>query len=596
MFSLDDQIRDYLNKGWKVIPLHYPLPSGKCSCGNENCPSIGKHPTITWKGIGDQPQDIEEVIKWWKDDPEYNIGILTGKQSGIVVIDVDGPEGIESLGKFDCPETPTVLTGKGKHLYYAYPGLPIKNAVRLLPGIDIRGDAGYVVAPPSGHMNGRQYKWYGNTQNIPLAPLPSWVNQLLNRESSKTEANRPDHPTVREGGRNNRLTSIAGTLRQKGAEFDEIRENLLQTNEKICDPPLPYCEIENIVKSICKYPSGRLGQDQKNRSITSLVKGFTPSKDSRLESICGLFLKGGVSLIAGYPGAGKTIFLLDLASRLSLGQETLDILDEPKKQSVLFVEGDIIREIMYDRARLLDLSANNSRLKLLALHDVITAGLELDLSSRHSSVQIMELVQHINPDLIILDSLASLHSGDENDNKAMRKVMMSLLDLANNTGAAIVAVHHLRKVKRSERGIPVSQDDIIGASMFSRLATAAYGIDIQIKVDGDEIRTLKSLKNSIGPPISFSFKFVPYLNEKGEDRMRVEYLPNTVLDNTKKERALRILRTNFEGKTFTRSSFSEIAEISDAYAKKILQFLREQNRLTMEGHGKDTRYTLRWGI
>ncbi len=117
----------------------------------------GKAP-LTANGFKDASIDPRKIMEWWTQWPDANIGIATGKISGLFVVDVDGdiPQGTLQL-----PDTPTVVTGKGKHYYYRYvEGLEISNSQKIngLP-VDIRGDGGYVVAPPSIHPNGGRYEF-----------------------------------------------------------------------------------------------------------------------------------------------------------------------------------------------------------------------------------------------------------------------------------------------------------------------------------------------------------------------------------------------------------------------------------------------------
>jgi hypothetical protein len=136
--------------------------------------------------VHDATADAVLIREWWRRWPTANIGIATGAPSGLVVVDVDLPKGgRESLRAMKdsgrrLPSTLTACTGGGGlHLFYAGPQLArVPNAVgRLpgggerLPGIDVRGDGGYVVAPPSVHASGTRYRWRGGT----LAPLPAWA-------------------------------------------------------------------------------------------------------------------------------------------------------------------------------------------------------------------------------------------------------------------------------------------------------------------------------------------------------------------------------------------------------------------------------------
>ena len=103
-----------------------------------------KKPLIAWDEYQTRLATVDEVEKWWDLYPEANIGIVTGKISGITVIDFD----LDSEDYKTFPETLTVRTGSGGyHLYYQY--YPIRNKTGILPHVDIRGDGGYVVAYPS---------------------------------------------------------------------------------------------------------------------------------------------------------------------------------------------------------------------------------------------------------------------------------------------------------------------------------------------------------------------------------------------------------------------------------------------------------------
>jgi putative DNA primase/helicase len=145
---------EYALLDWRVFPCHW-MKDGRCSCGKDQC-SAGKHP-LTPNGCKDATTDRGRIEVWWANFPDANIGIATGPSSGIWVLDVDGPDGIAALQALEkqhgpLPVTVTARTGSGgQHLYFAYPpGREIKNRTKIggLP-LDVRGDGGYVIAPPS---------------------------------------------------------------------------------------------------------------------------------------------------------------------------------------------------------------------------------------------------------------------------------------------------------------------------------------------------------------------------------------------------------------------------------------------------------------
>lgn len=124
------------------------------------------------QGFKDATTDAQQIRVWWQASPYANIGIATGA-SGLVVIDIDGPDGLEQFQRvaIERPLTLTAKTGRagGFHLYYrgAVPSSQVKGE-----HLDVRGTTGYIVAPPSVHESGNTYAWLGEA---PIAPVPAWV-------------------------------------------------------------------------------------------------------------------------------------------------------------------------------------------------------------------------------------------------------------------------------------------------------------------------------------------------------------------------------------------------------------------------------------
>ncbi|MBI4369725.1 MAG: bifunctional DNA primase/polymerase [Elusimicrobia bacterium] len=160
-----DEALGYARRGWSVLPLYEPGGDGFCSCGNPECSSPAKHPRTT-HGVLDATTNEARIRYWWEQWPNANIGVATGEKSGIMVLDIDSRHGgEESFAKLEAahgktPQTLECLTGGGgRHLYFIHPGAPVKNKIGFMPGLDIRGDGGYVVAPPSVHISGGLYQW-----------------------------------------------------------------------------------------------------------------------------------------------------------------------------------------------------------------------------------------------------------------------------------------------------------------------------------------------------------------------------------------------------------------------------------------------------
>ena len=256
---------------WPVIPLHSVM-RGECTCGDPHCSSPGKHPR-TRNGVRDASTDAQTIRNWWGRWPNANIGVATGKICGFFVLDIDGQEGEETLAAWQLeheplPDTPTNRTGSGgRHLLFAYPGFPIRNKVRIGPGVDVRGDRGYIVVPPSIHASGRCYEWEPTARpsRTSFTPAPDWLLAMLKRESQAaaptpvSEWRRLVSDGVTEGERNSTLARLAGLPLRRRVDPYVTLQLVLAFNEARCRPPLPEAEAAQVVDSIARAEVRRRG-------------------------------------------------------------------------------------------------------------------------------------------------------------------------------------------------------------------------------------------------------------------------------------------------------------------------------------------------
>ena len=227
---------EYLRRGWSVIPIR----------------PHDKRPAIRWLEFQQRLATEDEVKDWFQRWPDGNVGVVTGVVSGLVVLDIDPKHGGDSsFAKLiqehgPLPHTIEARTGGGgRHVYFAHPGGIVRNRVGLVPGIDLRGDGGCVVAPPSIHASGKAYSWLPGqgAQSAALAPMPSW---LMHEATGVHQP--PGHSLdywrilvkegVAEGERNNTIASLTGHLLWHGVDPDVAQELLLCWNRIRCQPPL----------------------------------------------------------------------------------------------------------------------------------------------------------------------------------------------------------------------------------------------------------------------------------------------------------------------------------------------------------------------
>lgn len=254
MADMETAALEYLARHWSVIPL---LPRGK-------------RPAIRWQTYQRARPTEQDVHAWFSRWPDANVGIVTGRVSGLVVFDVDPAHGGEqSLAELELrygalPHTIEAVTGGGgRHVYFLYPALPVANRAGFHAGLDFRGDGGYVVAPPSVHESGVYYAWRDgcDPRDAPLAAMPPWLVTDL-----RTERLRRPHTAqywrsllregVQEGERNTTVASLTGHLLWHGVDPEVAAELLLCWNAVRCNPPLSEEEVLRTVASIARLHEG----------------------------------------------------------------------------------------------------------------------------------------------------------------------------------------------------------------------------------------------------------------------------------------------------------------------------------------------------
>src|SRR5215218_2400826 len=234
MSSAKAAAADYDRGGWCPIPIK---KRSKQTTLGQLAPYLNRRATK------------EELAAWtWP-----GVGIVTGPVSGVLVLDVDGPEGEEELRKHGHPVTPMVRTASGGlHLYFRHPEQLVRTGIRVASGLDVKASGGYVVAPPSVGPNGRAYEWIISPEEAELTDPPEWLMSLLERKRPKGPAPKVGE-RIPSGQRNIALTRLAGTMRRPGMSETAILAALLEENERRCQPPLPRAEVEKIAASVARY-------------------------------------------------------------------------------------------------------------------------------------------------------------------------------------------------------------------------------------------------------------------------------------------------------------------------------------------------------
>jgi hypothetical protein len=432
------------------------------------CDPATKRPLIeTWKPYQSRFPTEEEVRDWWKHWPEAAPAVVTGELSGLVVVDIDSADAVELKEAekwFGETSWRARTPSGGMHLGYAHPGGQVSNACRISGfdfDIDIRGDGGYVLAPPSPG-----YFWECEdpfATRPPFRGIPRQVAPALESIPSVTQNDR-----IPRGERNPTLTSLGGTMRKRGMTSDAISAALLADNQKRCSPPLPKKEVLQIARSVAEYEP----VDLRPRLLTAeeFANDLAPE-----EIIKGLIYRASIHQLTAASKVGKSWMAYQLVLSVQAGEPFLGL--DVTRANVLLVSlemsAGMLRKRMEDIHRDIGLPMPD----IPSIFNLIAPTMDqipsLNLASESGRTYLKEAIAATGAELVVLDTLYKFLPGcDPNSNAEMGPVFAHLGDLAQSTGAAILMLDHVAK---GEHLGPVSHS-AVGAQIKGGAARVIIGL------------------------------------------------------------------------------------------------------------------------
>ena len=440
---------EYFEQGYSVIPLQ---PNSKL-------------PLISWMDYTNKRATKELITHWWLKNPNANIGIVTGKISNIVVIDVDVQKGGDAKSVYELAPTNFISqTGSGGyHLVYHYHDEIPKNKVGK-DGIDVRSNGGYIVAPPSIHSNGNKYEW---VQKIRKGQVTSALISSLN--SSVTANNDEGYDKwiadallgVNHGSRNDTCTRLAGYYAGKGIPKDVATILLSEWNNKNT-PPLDDGEIKTTIDSVYRtaYKNNPLKNSSTSKSSDFNVMTFDQYMrthgDNAVSWIIPDWLPNQtIAFAVSPPGTYKTWMLLDLAISVATGTDFLGQYPVESTGPVIMIQqedhhgglAERMGVIANSRYNVLKPNLDNNVFEI-NLPPKIPVYLHPDRKLRFNDVIIMdkleEVIKRIKPKLVIIDPLYSAAETDDYMAKSASE-MFRLKELRDKYGCAFLIAHHKKK-------------------------------------------------------------------------------------------------------------------------------------------------------
>jgi RecA-family ATPase len=526
-----------IERGWHVFPVH---PADKTP--------------LTENGLYDATLDDAQVREWWSMWPGAMVAVRTGPESGIWVLDLDTKNGVNGAtafaqladGKESIPETIKVRSPSGGvHLYFRWVDGIKNSASKLAPGIDTRGQNGYIIAA-GVCSDGRSYEPLADTWPQPPT-APQWLIDLVTSEpqplvteepqpKTKTEPHNPlgngsayaraalENECVAvagapEGKRNNTLNTASFNLHQlvAGGELSES-----EVHDRLADAAtaagLGRNEIEGTIESGRKAgsakPRSAPPQEQKTgqpKTEAPPLHFIIPSKvwpdkpvPPREWSTLNRFPLRQVALLSGEGAIGKSISLMQLCAAHAFAKDLLSAMPEQGPAIYLGAEDetDELHRRMADIAA--HYGAQMSELKDLHLLSLAGKDAILSYADRNNMVQVTplfarlkEAAYDIKPKLIGLDTASDLFSGNESDRSQVRQFIGHLRDLAIASNSTVLVCSH-----PSLTGINTGSG-LSGSTAWHNSVRARAYLHTATTDDGDtpdpELRQLDFMKNQYGP-------------------------------------------------------------------------------------------------
>lgn len=476
-----DYALKYAQKGLAVFPL---IPRDK--------------KPLTSNGFKDATTDPDKIREWWSIHPDANVAIATGQVSGgLVVIDMDvdedkGKDGYHTFmgwckeNFLMLPDSWLSITGRGGYHLCFRSHDPINSRVGWLDSVDVRGDGGYIVAPPSIHPNGRKYEWEQSPDDCELIDTTDTdVEFVLNSVlvSGKTNSEPLKVPDeIPEGHRDEFMFKLACKYQSMGMSDKAMLSALLAENEERCKPPLTEKEIRRKVKQAQKYEKGEVVSVTDNSEV--VAKRKTYGKTRKIEEeitehdlemptleefeerkkkwlVPDYIPQGCVTLLCSDGGIGKTTIWCDTLAAFTTGRATIfdKALEIPfyegEKRSVMyFSKEDPTEEIL--KGRLREAGADQKLIRCFGLDD------ERLNKIWYGSLYLEKLVEKYKPQVVVFDTLqAFLPEGvDMAKRKDMRDALNPLNALGAKFGTSFLMVMHTNKSANSGRQRMADSSDI----------------------------------------------------------------------------------------------------------------------------------------
>jgi len=390
---------------------------------------------------------------------------------------------------------------------------------------------------------------------------PSWVAKMLGSP-------------IRFGQRDDSITKVAGYFHRKGVPKDITLAILKSVAIEKGEHTFTAQDIAKCVGSVYKYPD----RGQRTLELVPLVTLLNKEGGNPGYLVSDILPEGGVSILGGEPGSGKTWVVLALARDVAGGQPFLGRFTT-EQGPVLIIDEESGENRL--RKRMKRLGAADSLPISFSIMKVI------NLSDPSWEEPLCQAIDSIKPKLVIMDSLVRVHRGDENDATQMAKLFSALTKLREEFGCAFLITHHFRK-RQQQAKMNTLEQRLRGSSDIAAYADTVLGID---RVD--ERLVLTQLKNRDGEmfkPLALA------IDDVADDRTEIIVLEEVDAEADKRKQARDLIRKALKDKTMLREDLVSLAKgegISDRTLADAVKSLVDAGELTKETEGHKVKYLLK---
>lgn len=486
-----DAAHEYLERGWSIIPIK----------------PEGKRPAIAWKEYQERQPTEEEIEEWWTKWPDYDIALVTGAISGVVVVDCDNEDAQHAAFDAGMRSWIKAKTKRGVHLYFRHPRDGIRRGPRAgvnsrgadwprIPGLDFRGDGSYALLPPSNN-----YRWDYDTAALAWDDMPLWedwrpslpeknpdndfhfeeldlsafdpIDEFMS-EWDRTAHYVREHfpnslriPTGLGNGRNERVMRYISESILEGYWGADLRLRGFAFQREFFEEPLDEREFEATVESMetaerRNHPE-RFDEDgnyiykpyvhQMEQAEAPTEKRLILMRDAEQlleESGAKAFLiepwlpQGTIVQVYGYSGHGKSLFVQHAMAALASGRKYYGPFEIGRPARVLYMDWEMGMGTI--ARRLIELrSIHGDTQDRLNVWAPFVDGQDIDLRRREGLQRLQQWIELADPDVVVLDTVRSAYPGLQENNADEWAQINKLAVRLRNSGLSVILVHHSNK-------------------------------------------------------------------------------------------------------------------------------------------------------